>query len=66
MKHPLRDLIRNNKLMKELAEEYGTPCYVYDQSRLIDNLTKLDIALSKYFSKYHICYAVKSNSNPHL
>ena len=66
MKHPLRDLIRNNKLMKELAEEYGTPCYVYDQSRLIDNLTKPDIALSKYFSKYHICYAVKSNSNPHL
>ena len=66
MKHPLRDLIRNDKLMNQLAEEYGTPCYVYDQSRLFDNLTKLDSAISKHFNKYHICYAVKSNSNPHL
>ena len=66
MKHPLRNLIRNNKLMNELAEEYGTPCYVYDQPRLVDNLTRLDNAISKYFNKYHICYAVKSNSNPHL
>ena len=66
MKHPLRELIRNNKLMNELAETYRTPCYVYDQSRLITNLTKLNTALSKHFNKYHICYAVKSNSNPHL
>jgi len=66
MEHPLRDLIRNNKLMCELAEEYGTPCYVYDQPRLVNNLRKLDSAISKHFNKYHICYAVKSNSNPHL
>ena len=64
--HPLRDLIRNQTLMSDLALSYGTPSYIYDQTRLNHNLSKLHSSLKTYFDKYHICYAVKANSNPHL
>ena len=64
--HPLRDLIRNQTLMSDLANCYGTPSYVYDQTRLNHNLSKLNSTLKTYFEKYHICYAVKANSNPNL
>ena len=64
--HPLRDLIRNQTLMSDLANSYGTPSYVYDQTRLNHNLSKLNSTLKTYFEKYHICYAVKANSNPNL
>ena len=66
MNHPLRNLIRNKELMASLANTYGTPTYVYDYLRLKHNLNALDKSLSQHFNKYHICYAVKSNSNPHL
>ena len=66
MNHPLRNLIRNKELMTSLANTYGTPTYVYDYLRLKHNLNALDKSLSQHFNKYHICYAVKSNSNPHL
>ena len=64
--HPLKQLISNSDLMESLAKEYGTPLYVYDANRIINNVNILKTGLSKYFHKSHICYAVKSNSNPHL
>ena len=64
--HPLRKLISNSDLMKSLAKEYGTPLYIYDADRIKNNVQVLEKGLSKYFHKSHICYAIKSNSNPHL
>ena len=64
--HPLKQLISNSDLMKSLAKEYGTPLYIYDTERIKNNVLVLKKGLSKYFHKFHICYAIKSNSNPHL
>ncbi|MEE8336395.1 MAG: diaminopimelate decarboxylase, partial [Candidatus Neomarinimicrobiota bacterium] len=51
---------------EELARTYGTPLYIYSKDRLAANLNRLDQALAVNFKKYHICYAVKANSNPNL
>ena len=64
--HPLKQLVNNSDLMNSLAKEYGTPLYIYDASRIRDNVNIIQNSLSKYFDKFHICYAIKSNSNPHL
>ena len=64
--HPLKKLIANKNLLENLATEYGTPTYFYSQQRLHSNLDRLDRALKENFKKYHICYAIKANSNPAL
>ena len=58
---------RNNYLhaenvsLKELAEAYGTPCYVYSKAKIENNYRAFENALSKW--SLRICYAVKANSN---
>ncbi|MBO03001.1 MAG: diaminopimelate decarboxylase [Candidatus Marinimicrobia bacterium] len=64
--HPLRKLIFDEKLLSPLAKTYGTPLYIYSQERITENVLNLKNALNKHFEKFHICYAIKSNSNPHL
>ena len=64
--HPLRELIKNKKLFSEITEKHGTPLYIYDRQRIHENVTKLSNALSNSFENFHICYAIKSNSNTHL
>jgi len=64
--HPLYHLIKNSTLMTSLAKEYGTPLYIYSEERLLANLDRLNNALKTNFNKYHICYALKANSNPAL
>ena len=58
---------RNNELHAEdvalsnIAETYGTPCYVYSQAALTAAYRDFDAAFD---SQAHlICYAVKANSN---
>ncbi|MBU1112148.1 MAG: diaminopimelate decarboxylase [archaeon] len=43
----------------ELAEQYGTPLYVYDQNTILKNIQNL----KESFPNTNICYAVKANSN---
>ena len=64
--HPLKKNLANENLFKDIANKYGTPCYLYDKDRLVENLNNLDNALKENFEKYHICYSAKANSNPHL
>ena len=52
--------------MSSLAKNYGTPLYIYSEKRLLANLDRLNNALKTNFNKYHICYALKANSNPAL
>ncbi len=47
--------------LQELAEAYGTPCYVYSKAAIEANYRAYEIALSSWSSR--ICYAVKANSN---
>jgi diaminopimelate decarboxylase len=47
--------------VEALAQEFGTPLYVYSYNTLIDHLTKLQRAFRPV--KPLICYSVKANSN---
>ncbi|MCH8541906.1 MAG: diaminopimelate decarboxylase [Opitutales bacterium] len=44
-----------------LAQEVGTPCYVYSEDTIRNNFEKLTEALSGL--DHRICYAMKANSN---
>jgi diaminopimelate decarboxylase len=47
--------------LKRVAEEFGTPTYVYSAGTILDHYTRLDAALAPL--DHLICYAVKANSN---
>ena len=47
--------------LEELAEVYGTPCYVYSKAAIENNYQVYADALKPWSSR--ICYAVKANSN---
>ena len=50
-----------NTSLKEIAEKYGTPCYVYSRTTIENNWLAFDRAL--HAMPHQICYAVKANSN---
>ena len=47
--------------LTRVAEEFGTPTYVYSAGTILDHYTRLDAALASL--DHLICYAVKANSN---
>ena len=47
--------------LARVAEEFGTPVYVYSAGTILDHYTRLDAALAPI--DHLICYAVKANSN---
>lgn len=47
--------------LEQIAEEFGTPAYVYSEQTVTDHYTKLDQALASI--PHTICYSVKTNSN---
>ena len=47
--------------LPRIAEEFGTPTYVYSAGTILDHFTRLDTALAPL--DHLICYAVKANSN---
>lgn len=47
--------------LSQMAEEFGTPAYVYSEKTITDHFTKLEAALSPV--PHRICYSVKTNSN---
>ncbi|MFN3781496.1 MAG: diaminopimelate decarboxylase [Candidatus Kapaibacteriota bacterium] len=52
--------------VNELASKYGTPLYVYDKAKIIENYSKIFEAFRKYFTRFRIHYSIKSNSNLHI
>ncbi len=47
--------------LTELAEQHGTPAYVYSRSAITDRFRQYQTALQVFPSR--VCYAVKANSN---
>ncbi len=47
----------------ELAKEYGTPLFVFSESRIKHNIARLQKAESVIDCKLKVCYAAKANSN---
>ncbi len=50
--------------VQELAEEYGTPLYVYSKQQLLHNYRTINAAFVDV--EHTVCYALKANSNPTL
>jgi len=50
-----------NVPLHEIAERFGTPCYVYSQAALVAAFSDYRAALANRNAR--ICYAVKANSN---
>lgn len=49
---------------ESLAQEYGTPLYVYEVNRIRENYQRFFQAFRSRWSKFKVFYAVKANSNP--
>lgn len=49
---------------ESLIEQYGSPLYVYSENRIRENFRRLQSTFRKYYSNYHVFYAVKANNNP--
>jgi diaminopimelate decarboxylase len=47
--------------LANIAEKFGTPCYVYSRAALMDGMNQFKNALQG--REHLICYAVKANSN---
>lgn len=47
--------------LSNIAEQFGTPCYVYSRAALTDGMNQFKSALQH--REHLICYAVKANSN---
>src|SRR6267143_4638935 len=47
--------------LARVAEEFGTPLYIYSAGTILDHYQRLDAALAPL--DHLICYAVKANSN---
>lgn len=47
--------------LKSIAEQFGTPCYIYSRNAIETNWRTFDDAFSGI--PHRICYAVKANSN---
>lgn len=47
--------------LSELAEEFGTPLYVYSRNQILENFRAIDKALNGI--EHVTCYALKANSN---
>lgn len=50
--------------VRVLAEEFGTPLYVYSQNRIQSNYRRLVNAYRSYYPNFQVYYAVKANNNP--
>jgi diaminopimelate decarboxylase len=55
------DLYAEDVAVAQIAEQYGTPCYVYSQQTLERHWHAVDAAFAKH--PHRICYAVKANGN---
>jgi diaminopimelate decarboxylase len=50
--------------LNEVAEEYGTPLYVYSKKQIIEKYHSLNGALGDI--NHHVCYALKANANHNI
>ena len=56
-----QQLFAEDVAVQDIAERYGTPCYIYSRATLERHYLAYQSALSGY--PHLVCYAVKANSN---
>jgi diaminopimelate decarboxylase len=57
-----RELYCENIPLKKIADETGTPVYVYSKRTMVERVREYDAAFAGV--PHIVCYAVKANSNP--
>ena len=55
------DLYAEDVPLTDIAQQFGTPCYVYSKATLLRHYQAFDQAFAEH--PHRICYAVKANSN---
>ena len=50
--------------VRDLAERFGTPLYVYDEQKIRANCRKVFTTFRKYYPDFELFYAVKCCNNP--
>ncbi|MFA6468527.1 MAG: diaminopimelate decarboxylase [Bacteroidota bacterium] len=58
------ELLCEDVAVRDIAEEFGTPLYIYSKQQLIDNFRSIDRSFTDV--EHTTCYALKANSNPEL
>jgi diaminopimelate decarboxylase len=56
----------NNFDIKELANQFGTPLYVYDSDIIKNNYSHLIDSFRNYYPNTDVHYSVKANTNIHI
>ena len=56
-----KELFAENVALSDIAQRFGTPCYVYSRKALEENFLAWENALAA--RPHLVCYAVKANSN---
>ena len=51
IQHPLISLTEDKTLLGSIAEEYGTPLYIYSGNRIKNNIDRLSTALNNHLKK---------------
>ncbi len=50
----------------EFSKKVETPCYLYSEKRIRENIRNLKAAAHPFFPDFRLQYAIKANSNPHV
>jgi diaminopimelate decarboxylase len=64
MKKKGNELYIGDTSVKELAENYGTPLYVYNEQKIRENYRKAKNAFETYYPDFRFFYAIKACNNP--
>jgi diaminopimelate decarboxylase len=56
----------NNVEVRDLATQYGTPIFAYDEARIRENFRRVKNAFAARYENFKLYYAVKCNNNPTL
>lgn len=50
--------------VRDLARQFGTPIFVYDEARIRENFLRVKNAFASRYEDVKLYYAIKSNNNP--
>lgn len=59
-------LFAENLLVEDLANEFGTPLYIYSKNQILRNYREINQPLVNSKLDFINCYAIKANSNPEI
>src|SRR2546421_11615400 len=60
------ELLCEDISLSKLAEEFGTPLYVYSKRQIVDNFHSFDATLKASGKEHYVSYAVKANCNDEI